>query len=332
MTDFTLDFPSPLGKPVMNAGFRVHNADFFVDEQAGFTPGGSGEHVFLHIEKDGENTGWLAKEIATLARVKENDVGYAGLKDRHAITRQWFSVYLPKGPEPDWRELNRPGVQLLAVSRHSQKLRRGQHTGNRFCIRLRQVSGDREVIQARLNLLKLTGTPNYFGPQRFGRSASNLVLAEQWLVGGQVIKHRQKKSFALSAARAWLFNQVLDLRVRNDSWQTCLNGDQPHVAADGKMYPTGPLWGRGRPPFTDEALSIMQAALEPWQSWADAMEFTGLKQETRSLVLMPGDFSWQWLDADLQLDFTLPAGAFATALVYALMPLPPMGPSQVSGE
>lgn len=315
MSEFPLDFPGELGEPGAEALFRVSNADFVVDEDAGLQPAGTGEHVLLHIQKDGENTGWIAREIAACAGVRESDVGYCGLKDRHAITRQWFSVYLPKGAEPDWQTLERPGLTVLATARHSHKLRRGQHRANRFRICLRQVSGDTALLEERLQWIQQRGVPNYFGPQRFGHNSNNLHLARQWLVEGQAIKHRQKKAFALSAARAWLFNQVLAERVRQKNWRTPLAGE---VLTDDGL-PTGPLWGRGRPAVTDDVLTLEQGVLAPWQAWCEGLEFTGLKQERRALVLMPKAFDWQWQEANLTLEFTLVPGAFATALIGALV-------------
>ncbi len=317
MSDFSLDFPTPWGAPQARAVLRAEAADFAVDEHLGFDPSGGGEHVFLQLEKERENTGWVAREIALLAGVREGDVGYCGLKDRHAITRQWFSVYLPKGPEPDWRTLERPGVRLLQVARHSHKLRRGQHRANSFRIRLRDWQGDRTMADERLQAIGEQGVPNYFGPQRFGHDGNNLHLARQWFEDGQVIRHRQKKTFALSAARAWLFNQVLAERVRQNNWCTPLAGEIP----DERGWPTGPLWGRGRPPVAEAVLALEQSVLTPWQTWCEGMEFTGLKQERRSLVLMPEALNWQWGEGELELAFTLPPGAFATALLGAFVHL-----------
>lgn len=317
MTEFSLDFPVPWGEPRARAVFRAQAADFVVHEHLGWEPCGSGEHLLLQVEKERENTGWVAREIAALAGVRETDIGYCGLKDRHAITRQWFSVYLPRGPEPDWQALQRPGVRLLQVSRHSHKLRRGQHRANSFRIRLREWEGERPEVEARLAAIAGQGVPNYFGPQRFGHGGNNLQLARQWLEDGQVIRHRQKKTFALSAARAWLFNQVLAERVRRDSWHTALAGELPGERGE----PTGPLWGRGRAPVSEAVLALEQTVLAPWQAWCEGLEFTGLKQERRSLVLMPEGLQWQWGEGELLLTFTLPPGTFATALLAAVVQL-----------
>lgn len=315
MPDFPLIFPSPWGPSQARATLRAEVADFEVDEHLGFEPSGSGEHIMLRLEKEGENTGWIAREIALLAGVKENDVGYCGLKDRHAITRQWFSVYLPKGAEPDWQALQSSSVRLLQVSRHSHKLRRGQHQANSFRLRLRDWQGERDIAEQQLAEIAHKGVPNYFGPQRFGRNAGNLHMARQWFEAGEVIRHRQKKVFALSAARAWLFNCVLAERVQQQNWSVVLPGEVP----DAAQRPTGPMWGRGRSLVTDEVLALEQKVLKPWQLWCEGMEFTGLQQERRSLVLLPENLQWQWQAEQLQVSFTLPPGAFATALLAAFV-------------
>ena len=139
MTEFSLEFPRAYGAVTASAIFRAQPEDFQVDEDLGYVPSGVGEHVFLHICKRGENTAWVAGRIAELANVNVTDIGYCGRKDRHAVTAQWFSVYLPKAPEPDWALLNTDSIQLLSASRHQTKLRRGEHQQNNFVIRLRDV-------------------------------------------------------------------------------------------------------------------------------------------------------------------------------------------------
>lgn len=344
MSDYSLDFPRAFGGPVAMADLRLSNSDFKVWEQLGFEPSGSGEHVFLHIEKSGDNTEWLARQIARLAGVESRDVGYCGLKDRHAITSQWFSVYLPKGSEPDWTLLNSESVRLLAHTRHQQKLRRGQHQANRFEIWLRNLSPLNEnltntdactidastqaghsnaeltaelatnTIERILAVIASEGVPNYFGEQRFGIDAGNLDAAERMLVQQKPIKNRSKKSITLSAARSWLFNQVLSLRVSDGNWCEAMPGD---VLEAG--LPTGPMWGRGRLASTEQALALETEVLSPWHSWCEPMEFTGLKQERRQLVSKVTNLQWQWQQGDLQLAFDLGVGAYATAVIREII-------------
>lgn len=318
MTDpvpsFDLDWPYAYGNPTASGDFRTAPEDFVVDETLGFEPSGEGEHVVLHIRKRGDNTAWVAKQIAELAGVKPMDVGYCGLKDRHAVTTQWFSVYLGKKPEADWQRLNTESTHVLAVDRHSQKLRRGMHEANRFCITLRNVEGDKEALEQRLQQVEAQGVPNYFGEQRFGRDGGNLGQAHRILVEGLRMRDKQKRGLMLSAARSYLFNTVLAARVEASNWLTPLTGE---VLDNGLS--TGPLWGRGRPLVAEDALALEQQALSEWQAWCDGMEHSGLSQERRKLVLRPQGLQWQWQGDDLVLRFALGTGDFATSVLRELI-------------
>jgi len=310
---YSLDFPHALGAPTATAVLRQTVQDFQVDENLGFEPSGSGEHVFLHIRKRGENTQWLAGQIARFAGVDKRDVGFSGLKDRWAETTQWFSVYLPKGPEPDWQNLaseTGADMELLAVSRHQQKLRRGEHASNRFVICLVEFQAEPDLPQ-RLAAIAKQGVPNYFGEQRFGRDGNNLVLAAEWLEQGKRIKARNLRGMVMSAARSWLFNQVLARRVEAGNWNRVIEGDALSEAGQ----PSGPLWGRGRSAAQGEAGELERNTLETWDVWTNGLEHCGLNQERRSLVLLPEDFEWRLDEASLTVSFALPPGQFATAVL-----------------
>lgn len=316
---YSLDFPHALGTPTATAVLRQTVQDFRVDENLGFEPSGSGEHVFLHIRKRGENTQWLAGQIACFAGVDKRDVGFGGLKDRWAETTQWFSVYLPKGPEPDWRELageTGADMDLLAVSRHQQKLRRGEHASNRFVIRLAEFQAGADLPQ-RLKTIAEQGVPNYFGEQRFGRDGNNLVLAAEWLEEGKRIKARNLRGMVMSAARSWLFNQLLAGRVKAGTWNQIIDGDAVNEAGQ----PTGSLWGRGRSTADGEAAALERTLLAPWESWTHGLEHCGLNQERRSLVLLPEAFEWRMDEDALVVSFTLPPGQFATAVLREIAQL-----------
>lgn len=323
MIEFSLDFPRAYGELTASATFRERPEDFQVDEDLGFLPSGFGEHVFLHIRKRGENTAWVAQKIAALAEVNINDVGYCGRKDRHAVTTQWFSVYLPRFHEPDWQLLNSASIDLLNVARHSQKLRRGAHKQNHFVICLRDLkTSDKSHIQQKIEKV-FSGVPNYFGEQRFGRDGNNLREAHQILVEGKRYRDKQKRGLMLSAARSYLFNQVLATRVREGSWTQCLDGEL-------SAFPTGPLWGRGRPLVGSDVALLEQQVLESWGDWCNGLEHAGLSQERRALQLIPRDTGCEWLDDNLTLKFSLDAGEFATALLHELAHLrtPSLIPSE----
>ena len=308
--EWNLDWPRALGGAAITAEFRCEPEDFQVDEMAAPAEA-AGEHVYLHIRKRGANTAWVAQRLAELAGVGTNDVGYFGLKDRHAVTTQWFSVWLAQKPEPDWTALNDDEVQVLQHFRGARKLRRGEHSGNRFQIRLRNVQGDRQAADAVLAQVS-AGVPNYFGEQRFGRDGGNLSLVRRIVADQEAGKRRRlprnQKAFAMSAARSWLFNQVLAARVAQGNWQQLQDGEP-------ESTPSGPLWGRGRNPAQGDLLAQEEEAMAPWRAWRDWLEHCGLSQERRPLVLQPAGFGYEWQGDDLTLTFALPPGAFATAIL-----------------
>lgn len=307
-----LEWPRAHGGPAIRADFRSTPEDFVVEELAAPERDDNGEHVYLQLRKRGANTAWVAQQLARLAGVKTLDVGYYGLKDRHAVTTQWFSVWLGQKPEADWSQLNSEDVALLQHHRGPRKLRRGDHSGNRFRIRLCNVHGDREGAKQVLAGIA-GGVPNYFGEQRFGRDGGNLDLARRLAEEGARCR-KSEKAFAMSAARSWLFNLVLADRVRAGNWNELLAGDP-------EPEPSGPLWGRGRN-LANEALGEQeQSVLASWQSWRDWLEHCGLKQERRPLVLRPALLEYEWSGDDLELRFALPVGAFATAVLRELAEL-----------
>ncbi|WP_347329449.1 tRNA pseudouridine(13) synthase TruD [Marinimicrobium locisalis] len=317
-TEFDLENTRAWGGPLIRGGFRAVPEDFQVDESLGFEPDGVGEHWLVQVRKRGDNTAWVAGQLARCAGVGVKDVGYCGLKDRHAVTTQWFSIYQPRGDEPRWAELEAQGIMPLRWGRHGRKLRRGQHESNRFVIRLRDIAplkpGAGEHLDEHLQQIAANGVPNYFGPQRFGWDGGNLVRARDWLVHGRAIRQRQQRSMALSAARSWLFNRVLEARVRGGSWRTTLPGE-PLAEA------TGPLWGRGRPLVQGQALEFETEALAQWGDWLAKLEHVGLNQERRALGLRPEGLSWHREEGDLVLAFALPPGTFATAVLAELADL-----------
>lgn len=328
---FSLDFPHAQPAPDCRADFRVQNADFRVEEILPLTSLPEGEHVYLHLEKAGQNTRWVASQLARFAGVGSRDLGWCGLKDRHAVTTQWFSIHLPGRKASDWQTLDLPGVRILESRRGPKKLRPGDHSANRFTIRLRQLrdsetnSPDREwqtLLAGRLENLR-RGVPNYFGEQRFGINGNNLVQAEALLVNRQRVDRKtldhKKRGLIISAARSWLFNQVLAARITDGSWQTRLAGDPA-------PQPSGPLWGRGRSRATEDTLDRETRALAPFHTWCEGLEHVGLQQERRPLLLVPRHLNHRFLEMDnggmdLVLTFELGPGEFATSVLRELVRL-----------
>jgi len=304
----------------------------------GFEPAGAGEHLLLTVEKRGMNTAFAAKRIAAWAGVSEMAVGYAGLKDRHALTRQRFSVQLPGREPPPIESLESEDLRVLAQARHLRKLPRGALAGNRFVLTLRDVVADRAAVDARLRHIASEGVPNYFGEQRFGRGGDNVESALAMFAGRRV--KREQRSLLISAARSQLFNQVLATRVLAQNWNRALDGEvwalegsrsvfgpQPFDPALQQrldafdIHPSGPLWGRGTLRSTGEAMELEQAAISDERSHLlrAGLERAGLEQERRSLRLRPAALEWSWRETDvLELRFDLPPGAYATVVLAEL--------------
>ncbi len=335
------EMPRAGGPSLGRALMRQAAEDFQVDEVLGFEPDGEGEHLLIHLRKRDTNTHWLAGQLARYAGLPAKEVSYAGLKDRHAVTTQWFSLRLAGGQEPDWSAFNSEQVQVLAVHRHRRKLRRGALQGNRFNILLRQLEADPAELNRRLEQLRQRGMPNYFGEQRFGHDYQNLTRFDELLGGvGRRRLERHLRGLLISAVRSQLFNEVLAKRIEQKCWDTPLEGDYfmldgsrsgfPDDAEDpdlgercrqGDIHPSGPLWGRGRAPVSGRTAELETAVLSPFESWRERLEHLGLSQERRSLRLFLHDLEWDCEPERkrLRLKFFLPAGAFATVLLRELL-------------
>ncbi|WP_455198005.1 tRNA pseudouridine(13) synthase TruD, partial [Kaarinaea lacus] len=219
----------PLAEEVITGRIRTRAEDFLVDEQLGFSPDGSGEHLMLRVRKRNRNTEQVARQLARIAGVRNRDVGYCGLKDKQAVTTQWFSVWLPGKTDPDFSLIEDDDLQIVEQVRHSRKLQRGALKENDFHIIIRGLVGDQQEIEKCLTQIKEQGVPNYFGEQRFGHNGGNLAKAEAMFSReknkGNKIKDRHLRSLYLSSARSFLFNEVLARRVQENNWDIILPGE-----------------------------------------------------------------------------------------------------------
>ncbi len=318
---------------------RVSPEDFQVSEIPLLEPEGEGEHVWLLIRKRLQNTVDVAMLLARCAGIQLRDVSYAGLKDRQAVTEQWFSVHLPGRAAPDWSALVSSDICILREARHSRKLRRGALRGNRFRIMVHDLVADPGALRQRLETVAAAGVPNYFGEQRFGRNGSNLRTAGQLFSNPRMRLSHHQRGLVLSAVRSQLFNAVLSRRVSEGSWNRALPGDamqlhgshsyfvatvvdaglQQRVVAHD-VHPTGPLYGRGTAAVEAEALALETAVLAGYPDWQAGLEAAGLKQERRALRLTLDDLEWTQPAAEaLCLEFSLPAGTYATSVLRELL-------------
>ena len=322
------------GGPLGAGRIRSCPEDFIVREWLGFEPSGEGEHMLLTVRKRGANTKWVAKQLADHAGARVREVGYAGLKDRHALTEQAFTVPARKTTPEFWLNLGGEGYEVIAAAPHRRKLPRGAHKGNDFEIIVRDLNIDANVLDARLRRIAKEGAPNYFGEQRFGREGGNLAAAERWLLDGAAPADRDERSFALSAARSAVFNAVLSARVADNTWNTLLPGEVVNLDGTGSIFgceivdaelaarcaqldvhPTGPLCGVGESRVTLQAREIEEHALQTWRAWREALIGLGVMQQRRALRLAVRDLSWDYAGGALTLRFRLMRGAFATTVL-----------------
>lgn len=314
--------------------FKAEPEDFRVEEELSFAPSGDGPHWLLKVEKRSANTRWVAAEIARLAGVPVGDVGYAGLKDRHAVCVQWFSVPVRTQAAEFWLEVHTDEFRILDAQANMRKLKRGALSGNRFRIRLRKVAWSRDQLEMKLSALRAHGVPNYFGPQRFGRNGYNLDRVAHWVQSARKPAGRTERGFALSAARALIFNAVLARRVQEADWSRLEPGDLASLDGTGShfrvatvddelrrrvqafdVHPSGPLWGRGDPESGGNIRDTELAVAREFQAVADLLAAEGLAQERRALRCGIRDLAVEADAGTVTLSFGLGRGQFATAVL-----------------
>jgi tRNA pseudouridine13 synthase len=332
--------PRAHGAPLAPAELRAEPEDFRVEEQLSFEPSGDGPHLLLRVEKRAANTRWVAAEIARLAELPVADVGYAGLKDRHAVAVQWFSVPARARAAEFWSAVRTDEFRVLESRANNRKLKRGALSGNHFRIRLRKVSWPREALEKKLEALRAQGAPNYFGPQRFGRDGFNLDRVAEWVQSGEAPRGRAERGFALSAARSMIFNAVLARRVESADWSRLEPGDLASLDGSGShfrvatiddeirrrldafdIHPSGPLWGRGAPETLGRTLETELGVAQEFGAAAELLVAAGMLQERRALRCAVRDLTVESDAATVTLSFRLGRGQFATAVLREICDL-----------
>lgn len=342
MTEAQLLGPTAWGKACGQAVLKASADDFQVDEVLDIPLSGAGEHLWLWLEKREINTEEAVRILSKALGVAQRQISYAGLKDRMALTRQWISLHLP-GRELDVTGVEHPQLKILKAVRHSRKLQRGAHSANGFRLCLRHFTGDPQTVEQRLQQIAVAGVPNYYGPQRFGHAGQNVEQALHYAQLNQLPERRNLRSRLLSTGRSLLFNRMLAQRVAAGSWNRAMPGDalsftqsrsfflagdaecsDPRLAALD-LHPTAALWGMGELQVSGDTLALEQAVAAQEPALCGWLEQAGLKQERRILRLPVQSLSWCWLQPDcLQLEFVLPTGCFATAVVRELVELIPV--------
>jgi tRNA pseudouridine13 synthase len=341
--NFTDGLPYAYGSPLSSAAFKANCEDFCVKEELGYPLTEVGEHFYVKVQQKDANTHWTAKQLARFAGCPVSSVGYAGLKDRRAISIQWFSLYLPKVASLDFSQFSAPGLTVLSVCKHNKKLRRGAFASNHFEITLRESTLNWSDFTERLHKIKLHGVPNYFGPQRFGYQENNLKTLSQLVVNEDKpkIRDRHLKSLLLSSARSYLFNLVLAKRVKEGTWNQALkyeplmlSGSQSffipapeesssdmiaHRLQVADIHTTGPLFGEGKH-LEGEVALLENAITEENPKLCEWLLQNELKAQRRQLRLVPQHLDAFKIEPDLiKISLTLPSGQYATTLLRELI-------------
>jgi tRNA pseudouridine13 synthase len=331
------DWNRVLGTPAASGMIRAEIEDFQVEEIPLITLAGEGNHLWLEIEKRNANTDWVAKQLASLAGVPGRDVGYAGMKDRRGVTRQWFSIGLQEAGNDAWNDWEIPDARVLQACLHNRKLKRGTLRGNRFVIVVRKLEGSLDDLEDRLQQVAEQGVPNYFGLQRFGHGGRNVFQGARWLQHGGRLP-RNKKSIYISAVRSFLFNGVLSSRAKLGNWNRIVDGevamlDGSHSSffcnvpdaklearcAEFDIHPSGPLPGDGSDLVAGTCAEIETAVLQPHKELIERLANARVKAARRSLRMLPAGMEWERDGHDLELKFELPAGGYATCVLRELV-------------
>ncbi len=312
--------------------------DFEVEEVLLYPTEGVGAHLYLQVEKRLCNTDEVARSLARTLNLPRREVGYAGRKDRVAVTRQWFSVPASSAERlDDWKL---PGARILERQLHTEKLRVGQLRGNRFRLVVREVdevSGKR--AEQRLAEVARQGLPNRFGRQRFGRDGKNAERGAAILSQPRITGNRQNAWLMISALQSTVFNRVLELReARLDE---LLIGDVAIVHVTGETYlvnqpvdrqrlesfeisPSGPMfgtkmtWPRGETAELERRVMAELGLGDPRR--LNLPRGLRLYGDRRPLRVQPRDATASWRDETLRLSVELPAGVYATVLLEELFP------------
>lgn len=323
--------------PGVGGRIKVQPEDFEVEEVPAYPPSGQGDFLFLWVEKRGMGAEYFVRQVARRLDVPVGEVGTAGLKDRHAVTRQMVSV--PVRAEGRLPQLDGDGIRLLSISRHGNKLKPGHLHGNRFRILVRDVNPAADET-AVLDRLRRLGMPNFYGPQRFGHDGET-VLMGMALLNGDLSRRVSPflRKLALSAAQAALFNHALARRMADGLLPRVLVGDVMAKWPFGGMFvaedaareqerfdaretvTTGPMYGRKMFPAAGEAAAREATVLQDAALMPEAFRGFGklLAGTRRHNVIYLNDLTSVREAEGVRLSFTLPAGSYATVLLREVM-------------
>ncbi len=338
MTDILSSLAYLCGKPTAKGKIKAKPEHFKVIENLGYEFAGSGEHLMVSIRKTGENTSFVANELAKACGVKSKDVSWAGLKDRHAVTEQWLSVHLPTAGFPNLAlfQSQHPSIEILAMTRHNKKLRPGDLAGNHFEVTLSEVTDVEEVLK-RLEVVAQQGVPNYFGNQRFGKDGNNLNEARRWGRENVRTRDQNQRSLYLSTARSWIFNRIVSSRIEQNCFYrfvegdvALFNGEQILVSSEqvtefnqllsqDEAQISAALAGDNALPTQLEAQRLEQLFIDEEEDLMKLIRGNRMRHDRRAISLKAQDLTWQVDGDSITLKFALDAGSFATSIVRELI-------------
>lgn len=324
------------GVPQSRALLKQKPEDFIVEEDLGFELSGEGEHLCVQVQKRNCNTQVAADALARWAKVPGRQLSYAGLKDKQALTTQWFSIHLPGKADPDLGSFNEAGMEILALKRHNKKIKTGALKGNYFKIKLTELDIQDELSE-RLQLVKVDGVPNYFGSQRFGHQGLNIEHAKAMFAGSRV-KNKKKRGIYLSAARSLLFNLVVSERLKKQVFNRIFAGELLQLVGSNSFFAsteaddelqerinkhelviTAPLWGKSKQGDATARCEFENTSLESYKDLQIGLEKAGLEMARRAILLKPQDFEFTLSNNALDLSFYLPAGCYATSVIREIL-------------
>ena len=324
--------------PGIGGQIKDDPSHFVVEEVPLYEPVGEGEHLYLRLTREGMTTRELQQRLARLFNLKETDVGYAGMKDKHARVTQTFSLPIRDAGENAARNIqeNLP-VEVLSVRYHRNKLKRGHLLGNRFRIRVIDPGPDTlPRAQNIARMLRENGLPNFYGEQRFGAEKDNVQKGREVLLG-RGPRDRWLRNLLLSAYQAFLFNSWLAERIRCGWFESILKGDiaqktdtggmfeieDPNVEyprfRDGEITYTGPIYGTKMRWPGGKPQELEQRILDAAGVTEDMLKKSRLSGSRRLARLLVKDIKISSLQNDTVFEFALPKGAYATTLLREFM-------------
>ncbi len=340
----TLEFNTlfPTRNTITGTGnIRITPEDFQVTELNEIELSGEGEHLWLYIQKTSNNSIWVSKALANVCQVPQKQVAFAGQKDRHAVTKQWFSVQLPKISGPDKiQSALCEGIEIIKSDKHSRKIKTGQLDANAFEIIIRNIKGDKSQIEQNITSIIQDGVPNYFGSQRFGHDMGNIGKCQDWFAGNYKVKSRNLKSLLISTARSHIFNLIVAKRLKLGVWDKCIEGDILQLNKSHSWFPsenaseneikkrlkdfdihiTAAMWGEDKVQCSKDCADLENSIAKDFPIYQQGFEKFRLKQDRRAMRICPLDFEHSWQDANtLQLNFKLLPGAYATGIMREVL-------------